>query len=109
MTLAQVNTLVESIGLPCSYYQFSKDTAKPPPFICWYCPSNDDFLADNTNYSEILNLTIELYTDSKDFDQEAAVEAVLKQNGLVYSRQEEYIDAEKMYLVTFYTEVLING
>lgn len=109
MTYKEVYTMVDSIGLPSAYYQFEKETAKPPPFICFYFPSSDDFLADNLNYQHIRPLTIELYTDAKDYEQEAAVETALNANALVYSRDETYIEDEQMYLVTYYTEVIING
>lgn len=101
--------MVNSIGLPYAYYQFREDTAVAPPFICFYYPASDDFLADDTNYQAIRPLYIELYTDSKDIEQEESVETVLKNNGLVYSRNEVYIETEKMYLVTFIMEVVING
>ena len=36
------------------------------------------------------------------------VENILNQNGLVYSREETYLDSEKMYMVTFMTEIIIT-
>lgn len=109
MTTQEVAGMVESIGLPFSYYQFNEDTAQEPPFICFFFPENNDFVADNTNYVKVCRLTIELYTDSKDFDIEAQVEAVLSQNGLVYTREETALDSEKMYEVIYTTEVIINA
>jgi hypothetical protein len=50
-----------------------------------------------------------LYTDNKDFALEAQVEAVLKDNGFVFSRDETYIESEKMYMVAYYTGVIINA
>lgn len=108
MTFQEVATMVRSIGLPFSYYQFNDDTAVDPPFIVFYYPENIDLKADGTNYQKIESLIIELYTDNKDFEQEAAVESVLKANGLTWSRVETYIDSEKMYLVTFNTSILIE-
>ena len=66
-------------------------------------------LADNTNYAQITELTIELYTDNKDFAAEAAVEDALTAAEIVYEKDETYIDSERMYMVTYSTEVLING
>ena len=51
---------------------------------------------------------MELYTDNKDFALEQAVENVLNQNGLVYSREETYLDSEHMNMVTFMTEIVIT-
>jgi hypothetical protein len=109
MTYKEIATLVDGIGYPYAYYQFEKETAKDPPFICFYYPENNDFLADNTNYAHITELTIELYTDNKDFAAEAAVEDALTTAGIVYEKDETYIDSERMYMITYTTEVLING
>lgn len=108
MTYKEIATLVDGIGYPYAYYQFEKETAKDPPFICFFYPENNDFLADNTNYAHITELTIELYTDNKDFAAEAAVEDALTAAGLVYEKDESYIDSERMYMITYTTEVLIN-
>lgn len=109
MTLREVKAFIESLGLPCAYYQFTEDTAVSPPFICWYYPDDDDFLADNKNYQKINSLTIELYTDFRDFELEANVESALTESGFVYSWDETFIESEKMHLTTYYTEVIING
>ena len=108
MTFQEVAQMVSSIGLPFAYYQFDEDTAEPPPFIVFYYPEDFDLKADGTNYKKIESLIIELYTDNKDFAQEAAVEAVLKAHELVWSRVETYIESEKLYMVTFNTSILIE-
>ena len=51
---------------------------------------------------------IPVYTDNKDFAIENAVEAALNAAGLVFSRNESYIDTEKMYMVSYETEVIIT-
>lgn len=108
MTLVEVKEFVESLGIPFAYYQFAEDTAVPPPFICYYYPDGVDFMADDRNYQKINALTIELYTDARDFDLEATIESALTEAGFVYSWDETFIDSEKMHLTTYYTEVLIN-
>lgn len=109
MTTKEVSKMIADIGIPHAYYQFSKATAKPPPFICFYYPASADFMADNINYAKINALTIELYTDNKDFDLEQQVEAALIAHELPFTREETYIDSERMYMVIFNTEVLINA
>lgn len=108
MTYKDVNTLIASIGLPYAYYQFTKDTAQPPPFICFYFSGDDDLMADNINYQKIANLTIELYTETKDFTQEQAVKTVLNGAELAYGREEAAIDSERLYLCVFTTTVYIT-
>lgn len=109
MTFQEINTMIDSIGLPYAYYQFPDNSGQQPPFICFYFPDNNDLVADNSNYQKIEGLTVELYTDAKDFALEAQVEAALKEAGLVYSRSETPIESERMYLVSYETEVLIHA
>lgn len=109
MTYSEIAEMIDSIGIPSAYYEFTEDTAVSPPFICFYYSRNNDFKADNQNYVKIEQLTIELYTDEKDFEREASVEAVLKNYELAYSRSETYIGSERMYMVVYNTEVIINA
>lgn len=108
MTYQEVATMVASIGVPYAYYQFPNGTEVPCPFVCFFFPYSNDLAADNTNYQRIRQLSIELYTDNKDFTLEQAVETVLNQNGLVYSREETYLDSERMYMVTFTTDIIVT-
>lgn len=107
MTFKQVAKMVKDIGLPYSYYQFNNDTAVAPPFICYFYTGDNDLLADNTNYQKIENLVVELYTDEKDFANEALVETALSDAGLVYNREESYLDSEKLYMVIYTCGVVI--
>lgn len=119
MTYKQVYEIVSAIEIepgktiPCAYYMFPEDDpnnpAPPPPFLVYYYPGDDDFKADDTNYTKIRQLTIELYCDNKNFTLEKAVEDALNSNGFVYAKSEDYIESEKLYMTTFDTEVIING
>lgn len=108
MTYKEVAAMIESIGLPYAYYQFPEGTAQACPFICFYFGSSEDLAADNTNWQRIRPLFIELYTDNKDFPLEETVESKLNSFGLVYDRDETYIDSERMYMVTFESDVIIT-
>lgn len=108
MTYKQVASMISSTGLPYAYYQFPEGTAQACPFICFYFTRSNDLAADDTNYQRIRQLAVELYTDSKDFSTEETVENVLNSNGLFYTREETYIDTERMYMVTYLTEIVIT-
>lgn len=108
MTYKEVKTMVESIGKPFAYYQFPEGTDVACPFICFYFDASSDLAADNTNYQRIRPLIIELYTDVKDFAMEETVENVLNSNGLVYSREESYIDTQRMNMVSYKTDIVIT-
>ncbi len=108
MTYKEIATMIESIGLPYAYYQFPNGTDQACPFICFFLDSSNDFAADNTNYQKIRRLNIELYTDNKDFTLEQTVEDTLSGSGLVYYREETYLDSERMYMVSYETEIVIT-
>lgn len=108
MTFSEVSTMLSAVGIPTAYYQFPDNTGQQPPFICFYYSRNNDVLADNVNYQKIEHLVVELYTDNKDFDLEASVESALNIHGLVYTRDETYIDSERMFEVVYETDVIIT-
>lgn len=107
MTYEEIRTLVESIGLPWDYYQFDEDTEQEPPYIAYFLVGSHDKYADNSNYQRIETLTIELYSEDKDYEDEAAIEAALNRAGLTFARAEEQIDSEKLYMVIYQADVLI--
>lgn len=107
MTYKEVKTLLSTTNLPVVYYQWPEGQAPEPPYLIFYYPGDNDFIGDNSNYQKIRELTVELYTDQKDFALEETVEGVL--SGMVYSRYETYIDDERMFLVTYEMEVIINA
>ena len=109
MTYIEVSDMIRSFDFPYNYYQFPKGAAVAPPFVVFYFPESADFIADNKNYSGIRALTIELYTDEKDFQAEATIEATLEENEIPYTKTEIYIDDEQLFEVAYETEVLING
>ena len=109
MTYAEISQMISAVGVPYAYHHFEEGSGQQPPFITFYYDGENDLKADNINYQCIRPLTIELYTDNKDFALEAAVESVLTANDLTFSRSEIFIDSEQMYMVTYNTEVLINA
>lgn len=109
MTRENVYTIVNSIGLPCAYYQFPDDTPQAPPFVVWFFSVNTDVKADNENYVDKEVLNVELYTSTRDFDQEKAVEDVLASNGFCYAKEAAYVDSERIWQISYESEVIIDG
>ena len=109
MTYQDIANIIDGIGIAYAYYQFPNDTAQEPPFICFFYPERNDFFADDRNYVKVSEVDIELYTNEKDFDAEARVEAALESAGLTYGKEETYIDSERLYEVIYTCEVIING
>lgn len=111
MTRKEIADMIRGIGYPFAYQAFrTQDKAKKvpdPPFIIFYYGGSGDLYADNSNYQKIEKLSIELYTDKKEFDIEDKVEAALKEHGLTYRREETYLEDERMLMNVYETEVLI--
>ena len=108
MTYKEIATMIGAMKLPFAYDHFPDKEAPAPPFIFFYFSGSSDLSADNTNYQRIRPLVLELYSDNKDFDLEEAVETALNAAGLVYSRVETYIDTERLYMVTFTSDIIIT-
>lgn len=101
--------MIAGIGLPYAYDHFEKEESPgSPPFICFLYPESENVFADSRVYQKVKTLRIELYTDNKEPDMETAVEDALDEAGLCYDSSEEYIESEKMYMVTWETTVIIT-
>ena len=108
MTPQEVNTLIASVGIPYAYHQFADDTGQEPPFICFFYGNSNDFSADDTNYTRIERLYIELYTDEKDFALEKTIETLLNANNLVFAKEQTYIDSERMHETIYTTDIIME-
>ncbi len=109
MTREEVYAMVQSIGLPCEYFEFPDGTAQAPPFVVWFFATDTDVKADNSNYCDKEVLSVELYTKNRDFDTEKAVEAVLTAHGFSYSKEPNFIESERIWQIAYESEVIING
>ena len=109
MTTQEVATMVAEIGIPSAYYQFPDNTEQTTPFVCFFYSGDNDFKADDSNYQKIEHLIIELYTDNKDFALEHTVESVLASHGMVWTRDEEWIESERMLEVVYEMDVVITS
>ena len=107
MTLTDIATMLTSIGVPFVYSHFSK--TPNPPYLVYYYPSENDVFADGSNYVNKRQLFIELYTKGNDFDTEASVEAALKNAGLTWYKQTDFLNDENLFQTTYESEVIING
>lgn len=95
MTLAELNKLLKATGYPVAYSHFPE--AKAPPFITYLVTYSSNFIADNKVHKQIQNVDIELYTNFKDLNVEAKLEAILDANEIPYNTTETFIDDEKLF------------
>ena len=108
MTPQQVNIMLETIGVPVAYYQFKEGTGQQPPFVCFFYGNNNDVIADNSNYLRVDRLYVELYTDEKDFALEKTVETTLNNYGIVFDKSEDNIDAERMHVTVYQSDIVLE-
>lgn len=105
MTYDEVMALAQETGLPYAYDHFAEGESPDPPFLIFLFPRSNNFSADGLVYFKINELHFELYTDAKQPDVEAEVEAVLDRHGLFYDKSEVWIEDEKLYEVLYEMEV----
>lgn len=96
---------MEKMKLPYAYHHFAEGESPEPPFIVFLFPGSDNFAADGVVYYKINRLNIELYTDLKNVELEATVEAVLDEHGIFYEKSEVWIETENLYEVLYQMEV----
>jgi hypothetical protein len=100
MTLSELNLILQTTGFPVAYSHFVESDNEPlpaPPFITYLVLYSSNFSADNVIYKQFQNLQIELYTDRKDLEAEAIVEAVLNDNEIPFATTESYIESEQLF------------
>lgn len=107
MTLQEIATMVASFNLPWRYSHFSETPA--PPYVVYYFPAENDVYADDSNFVNKRQLFIELYTNTKDSTSEGTIESTLKQKGLTWYKQTDFLNDEQLYQTTYEMEVIING
>ncbi len=106
MTFDEVSALAEETGLPVAYDHFAEGENPDPPFLVFLFPRSDNLFADGQVYMKIDVLHFELYTDRKQPDVEALVEAVLNRHGICCDKTEVWLETEQMYEVLYSMEVI---
>lgn len=98
MTIYQV---LQSTGLPCAYSHFK--TPQEPPYLVYLGSGQDVLEADNTHYWKNNRYQIEYYFTEKNETNEAAIEKVLLDNGLLYEKSEDVFIEDEGVFVIYYT------
>ena len=107
MTKQEVANMVGAMGFPWRLDHFSQTPT--PPYIVYYYPAENDVHADNSNFVNRRQLHVELFTQKRDNMSEAIVEAKLKETGLSWYKQTDYLNDESLFQTTYEMEVIING
>ena len=108
MKISEIKDMLAETGVPATYSHWTEKDVPPLPYICWSLPNSDNFAADNRVYQQVELLSIELYTDVRDFALEKTVADVLDSHELVWDRDSNWIASEAMNETDFTAEVLIE-
>jgi len=106
MNQLQVIQLLNTLSIPSFYGQAPVSTSLP--FITIHSEQPDNFAADDGVYCEKWDFRINLYSVAKDLESEASIKKLLNDNGIAWSKTEEYIDSESCWEVEFEFSVIGN-
>ena len=99
--MERIVELLTKLDIPFAYDHFAEGESPDPPFVCYRCPSTDNFGADGIVYLDIDVIDIELYTDKKDKVLEKKLEGLLKEYVIFYEKNVTLIESEKLYEVIY--------
>lgn len=105
--LQNLYAALTATGFPVAFHHF--DTKAPPksvPYICYMTEGDDSILADDTMYHTKIPVRIELYSKKPDFEAQAAVAEQLKKLGLIYSKDQGFIEKEQIYMTVYESELI---
>lgn len=71
------------------------------PFVVYRQTGSNNLAADNHVYFSRPIVEIELYTEIKSPDTEAALESALASAELIWTKDEDYLDSERCYMITY--------
>lgn len=84
-----------------AYYAFPESRAPELPYITYLETSSANMAADGITYFQQRNIDVELYTENKDPEVEAVIEAVLAEAGIPWESDDEYLNSERCYMRTY--------
>lgn len=105
LTYEELTTQLHTLGIPIAYRQWGENEAPTLPYLLFYRDESDDFMADNRNYWAVDQVSIELYTETKDFELETKLRELLESLEVPFKVFEGNLDSEQMYEVLF--EIII--
>ena len=97
MTLAEVKTVLDAVGIPVAYDHF--ETEQAMPYIIYKETSTRTLSRDDSVGVKISTIQVELYTVNKNLTLEATLEDVL--NSFIWNKTLDF-DNEDEYYSSFY-------
>ena len=103
MTHRELGGLLKKLNIPVAYSHF-RETQKPP-YMVYVRTGSANIGADNGVWVKRMNYDIVLYTEKRDTALEEKIENLLDGAELFYDIDEIYIDAEKVFAVTYSIQI----
>lgn len=105
MERKDVFAMLKSAGMPVAYRQWAPAKPPPLPYVVFFQTGRSDAYADNSNYAKVPRWRVELYSEGKNDDGEAAIERALSENQITYSINETG-DQDDYFLVAYYFDTI---
>lgn len=99
MSFEKIKALFEKSNIKFAYDHF--ETPQKLPYGVYRCPSTQNLGADGKVYYTLNNIFAEIYTKKKSPSIEKQFETVLDDAEIYYTKNETYIDNEKMYQISY--------
>ena len=103
INLKDFEKILSLSGFPVTYLSWPENGAPQMPYICYHVSGSDNFAADGSVYYSVNQMQVELYTELKDPEAEAALETALA--SFYWNKTETYIDTENCYQIAYEIEV----
>ena len=100
-----IQVLVDGQPIEVWYDHFVATPQKPtiaPPFILYHSNSTDTFKADGIVWDKDINYIVELCVDKIDESLETQIENLFDTNEIIYEKDENFLESERMYQITYY-------
>lgn len=102
MTLAEVKTVLDAVGIPVAYDHF--ETEQAMPYIIYKETSTRTLSRDDSVGVKISTIQVELYTVNKNLTLEATLEDVL--NSFIWNKTLDFDNEDEFYSSFYEFEIL---
>lgn len=103
MSDKEISEILDTIGIPYAYHHFEDSVS--PPFLIYVDEPPTHIMADGVIYMSIRNITLELYSDTKDSALIKQVEDMFIHNEIRYQKEEDWIESEGMFEFAFMVQI----
>lgn len=105
MTINELNTVLDGIGIPFAYQAFPATEAPEMPFIVYMELGSDNFGADNIVWHSARRIEVDLLCKTRNLTLESQIETALNDTGIYWERELDHNDDEACFVTTYIFEI----